>query len=53
MMKPPIFNLSLTTQQVNVILLSLSKQPLELVLETFVAIKEQVEKEKKSPDGVG
>lgn len=35
--------LNLELNEINVILLALSKQPLELVLETFSAVKQQAE----------
>lgn len=39
------FTIELTEQQVNIVLQSLTKLPLEQVLETFTKIKQQAEKQ--------
>lgn len=39
------FTITLTEQQVNIVLQSLAKMPLEQVLETFTEIKQQAEKQ--------
>ena len=38
------FTIELTEQQVNIVLQSLAKMPLEQVIETFTDIKQQAEK---------
>ena len=48
-MENQIINLSLPLKQVNVILASLGKQPLETVIEAFAAIQEQAKKQIDSP----
>lgn len=39
------FTIELTEQQVNIVLQSLAKMPLEQVIETFTEIKQQAEKQ--------
>lgn len=39
------FTITLTEQQVNIVLQSLARMPLEQVLETFTEIKQQAEKQ--------